>query len=241
MKNENDPRAREALWKAIIIAIERLAGHCSIYKSGSQSNKERISANTNISAIENWKLMEALSFLSILLHADEIKTPMIENLFGKMGPIHIIEEKKARFIWTQLTLFGEKSELGGRPDILVTSSSEKPTSETVLRVIEAKCRKSLSAPDIRAEFGKAFDLKVESYLIWSFSTPPAYLIEGAKRLGLELAALGFDTARREELISNPENLLSHVANTLNFSRQERLFAKTIIITGQEMGLKLLDK
>jgi hypothetical protein len=65
--------------------------------------------------------------------------------------------------------------------------------------------------------------------------------QGARKLGIELVPLGFDTSRREDLISNPENLLAHVSNTLQVSKQERLFADTIVKAGQQMALKMCNE
>ena len=93
--------------------------------------------------------------------------------------------------------------------MIVTSDLTEPTAETIVRIIECKARKSIGAQVIRAEFGKAYDLKVTSYLIWSFFTPSERAIRGAKALGLDLEPLGFDTDMREELIGNAFRGLIH--------------------------------
>lgn len=99
---------------------------------------------------------------------------------------------------------------------------------------------SKGAQDIRAEFGKAYDLRVASYLIWSFTTPAPGVVEGARGLGLDIEVLGFDTARRADLIAMPENLVAHVANTLEVSRREKRFAHALIESGQDLSRKMLD-
>ena len=98
-------------------------------------------------------------------------------------------------------------------------------------------RKRLGTHEIRAEFGKAFDLKVVSYLIWSYITPAQRIIEGAKKLGLDLVPLGFDTPRRADLIAQPENLQAHISNTLEASRREERFAKALVKVGKDVASK----
>jgi hypothetical protein len=139
MNRERDIAARDTLWKAIIIAIDKLQGRCSVYSSCVPNESERINRNTILPVIENWRLLEALSLLSIPLRANEVKTPDVCNLFGKTGPIHIVEDGEDRFVWTQPTLFGQESDLSGRPDIAITSNIESPRSQNILRIGEAKC------------------------------------------------------------------------------------------------------
>jgi hypothetical protein len=191
-----------------------------------------------IPQVQTWKLVEALSLLTILIWAEEVHSGEVCNLFGRTGPIHFKEDGSDRYLWAQVLLAGVESALGGRPDLVVTSSPEVPTSATVLRVVECKCRKHLGAPDIRAEFGKAHDLRVTSYHIWSLITPAAGLVEGARRLGLDLSPLGFDTPLRAELTRKPENLVAHVGNTLSVSRKEMRFLKTLLENGQQVKSKI---
>ena len=130
--------------------------------------------------------------------------------------------------------------LVGRPDILITSSADIPSPSTALRVIECKCRRQLGAPLIRAEFGKAHDLRIESYHIWSFYTPKTTVIEGAKSLGLDLVPLGFDTDKRNDLIGMPGILLAHVANTLEVSKRHARFAHALLKASEEISEKMTE-
>jgi hypothetical protein len=59
-------------------------------------------------------------------------------------------------------------------------------------------------------------------------------------LGLDIEVLGFDTARRADLIAMPESLVAHVANTLEVSRREKRFAHALIESGQDVSRKMLD-
>jgi hypothetical protein len=218
---------------AICVAESRLAGQCKVYASRTSELEKRISSSMPIPDVDTWKLVEALSLLAVLINADRVLCGDVFNLFGQTGPLHIIEDGCDRYLWAQPTLTGKESELGGRPDLVVTTSPETPTAKTILRVIECKCRRHLGAHDIRAEFGKAYDLGVVSYLIWSYWTPAPRAVSGAKRLGLDLVALGLDTQLRTVLIANPENLVLHVANTINMSKREKRFAETLVEYGQQ--------
>jgi hypothetical protein len=234
-----DSEARVALWKAICEGVGKLSGQCVIYTSRSADPEARISGRMETPDVQTWQLVEALSLLSILISADRVYTAELLNLFGRTGPVHMAEDGKDRYLWAQPTLTGHQSALGGRPDLVITFNSNLPSADTVLRVVECKCCSRLGAHDIRAEFGKAHDLRASSYLIWSFTTPPQRLVEGARGLGLDLVALGFDTPRRADLIAAPESLLAHVANALRVSRREQHFARTLLQSGQDASRKLL--
>ena len=55
-------------------------------------------------------------------------------------------------------LEGTNSGFKAKPDIVITNSSDAVTSQNIVAIIECKCRKVLTASEIRAEFGKANDL-----------------------------------------------------------------------------------
>lgn len=161
------------------------------------------------------------------------------NVFGKMGPMDIREDGVARHVWTQQTLKGDKSALNGRPDIIITTTPQLPYPGNAARIIEAKCVKQLGTPAIRAEFGKAYDLRVTTYFIWSFYSPTPKSIEGARGLGIDLQALGFDTDRRHDLLTRPEALVSHVAHSQEQARRSQRFALGLDDAGQDARRKLL--
>jgi hypothetical protein len=237
-KVEEDAEARKALWAAVLDGATKLAGKCTVYISGSPSIGSKINPQIPIPDVQTWQLVEALSLLAILIKAEAVITSEIPNLFGKTGPLHFIEDGHDRYLWAQPSLRGQESALGGRPDLVVTATPDAPSALNIMRVIECKCRKRLGAPDIRGEFGKAHDLQVTSYLIWSFNTPSLSIIEGAKRLGLDIQPLGFDTDRRADLISVPENLVMHVANTQEVSRRGNQFARILLESSNNASLKV---
>ncbi len=92
---------------------------------------------------------------------------------------------------------------------------------------------------LRSEFGKAHDLRVASYFIWSFYAPSASAIAGARALGLDLEALGFDTDRRNDLIKFPEALISRVAYAQEQARHGQKFFKALADASQEAREKLI--
>jgi len=101
------------------------------------------------------------------------------HIFGKTGPVEIREDGIVRQLWAQQTLRGDKSALPGRPDLIVTSSREPPHPHNALRIIEAKCVRQLGTHTVRSEFGKAHDLRVATYLTWSFYSPAPRVVVGA--------------------------------------------------------------
>ena len=219
------PEARLAVWEAICDAAEALDGQCAIYRSAKASSPQRLTFETSVFDLPTWKLVEALSLLSILRRAERVVDRQVFNIFGRTGPIRFVENGFDRFLWAQPSLSGHESALIGRPDLLVTSTPDPPSSATTLRIIECKCRATLAAPDIRAEFGKAYDLRVTSYLIWSFNTPPTRLVQGARGLGLNLETLAFETESAEEWIREPQALAAHVSRTLDAVRRRASFCQ----------------
>ncbi len=234
-----DIDARKALWREICEAAAQLAGHCTVSASNGRGGSGRIEASQPSSCVS--RLASGLSeesVISILLRANSVQSRSITVSFSKLGPLTIDEDGAKRYVWAQQQLRGGYSDLGGRPDLIVTSSPDPPTPANVVRVVEVKCRKQLDAQVIRAEFGKAHDLRVTSYIIWTFYSPPPRVKAGARGLGLDLEELGFDTARRQDLITQPQALLSHVAHTLEQARRANRFATALEDASQEAGLKL---
>lgn len=235
--DKNDPEARLSLKKAILHSVSLLSLKCSIFTSKKPKNEYKITNSTQFEDIETWKLMEALCLLSILLKADEVWSKEVCNVFGKTGPIHISEDNEDRYLWAQAPINGEITAMKSIPDLVVTNDSDLPSVSNVLRIIECKSGKKVGAPMIRAEFGKAYDLKVSSYLIWSFITPSEVVTQGARGLGLDIEALGFDTDMRDELIKNPELLVYHVANALEVSRKESRMLQELASSMQQVNNK----
>lgn len=234
-----DIEARKALWMAILDMVAKLSGQCAFYFSPKPERLSRINSSTQIPDAPAWRLVEALSLIMILARAESVHCNNVPNLLRRTGPLHFKEDGRDRYLWAQANISGKGSTLIARPDLIVTSSSEAPSSGNILRVVECKCCQRIGSHEIRAEFGKAVDLKVTSYLIWSFLTPSPGIVEGAKRLGLDLVALGFDTPRRPDLLARPENLAAHVGNTLWVAKREERFAGAMMTIANEVANKII--
>lgn len=222
---DNDAAARLALWQAICRAGEDVRNR---FKVGAivGIGGLPLRQGANLPDVATWQLVEALSLLCVILRCEEAEARTI-GVFGKSGPIEISEEGVVRYLWAQHAVRGDWSALDGRPDLIVTSSSQEPHPENALRVVEAKCVKNLGTQTIRSEFGKAYDLRVATYFIWTFYTPSPRVVDGARGLGIDLEALGFDSARREDLLKSPEALISHVAHAQEEARQTQRFTAAL--------------
>jgi hypothetical protein len=234
---DRDSEARNALWRGICVATEEVRQSFNIRSLRGLSGELR--TGSAVPTVPTWQLVEAISLLSIILRSDGATANEV-SLFGKTGPIAIQEDGATRFLWAQQPMRGESSTLGGKPDLVVTLSDDLPEPQNTVRVIEAKCVRTLDTQTIRAEFGKAHDLRVATYFIWAFYSPSARLVAGAKGLGLDLVSLGFDTLRRRDLISNTEALISHVSNALLESRRAGRFAQALQDASREASVKLLN-
>lgn len=234
-----DEKAYFALWRAVCDAADKLASRCQISYLQRPGVKIRVRPGLGPPEVESWQLVEALSLLMVISNADAVFVPEVGNLFGRNMRLHILEDTMDRYVWTQVPVKGGDSDLGSRPDIIITDSPSDPSSKAIKRVIECKFCRRLGAPIVRAEFGKAFDLKPASYLIWSYIMPSPNVILGAKKLGIDIVGLGFDTTMRAELLASPENLQKHISSALQDSRREANFAKAIIRAGEDMSPKLL--
>lgn len=235
---DNDLEARQALWNGICVAAEQVC-HGYAIKIIAGIDGEPIlptSKVPEVKAAKTWQLIEALSLLCIILRASSAEADAI-GVFGKTGPVRLLEHGVERFLWAQEKLRGD-SGLDGRPDLILTSSAERPHPGNAERIIEAKCVRYLDAPTIRGEFGKGHDLRVTSYFVWSFYTPSPKLVEGARGLGIELEAIGFDGVHRAVLLRNPGALISHVANSLEQARLALRFATALEAAGAEAHHKV---
>ncbi len=203
-----------------------------------ESNTElEITVIDTIPSAPTWKLVEILSALAVLTKAQSVETRNIVNMIGKTGPIKYVKDGYPIYLWTQPIMTGDESGLQGRPDIVITRTSDAPSHTNAIQIIESKCKKTLGTKDIRAEFAKGFDLRVRSYFIWSLFSPSERLINGANKLGIDLTAIGFDTPARTNLLI-PENLLLFVSEKIEASKTSGNFAHLLETTADEVSKKL---
>jgi len=229
---------RLVIWKAICYAAEQLSGKCSFFVSEKPIPEYQIKETLPFPNVNISKLMEVLCLLAVLLRADDIKTNEISNIFKKVGPVHFIENEKDLYLWSQITLKGEISSLNSRPDLIVTVDSDLPSSANVLRIIECKSGNNINASLIRSEFGKAYDLKVASYLIWTLISPSPKTIKGANGLGIDIETVGFDS-NMNVFMEEPETLAYHVAYAIEISGKECRMIQALDSSAAEIKTKIL--
>ncbi|MDP2930265.1 MAG: hypothetical protein Q8N56_01490 [bacterium] len=234
---ENE-EVRESIIKAIIIAAGSLSEKQRVLFLFPNGQSGLFDRSIIFKEMKTWRLLETLSILSILNRADEIKYREIPNLFRKFGPFEFIEGGVQKFLWYQPQFSNGIAGLKAIPDIAITDSREQANNRNILNIIECKHRIKMGAPAIRAEFGKAHDLRVLSYLIWTWWTPKKTLIQGAKKLGIDLVPVGFDSDLKKEFIEQPHSLFNHVLGEITRSRTENSFAMTIRKTEEEIEKKL---
>jgi hypothetical protein len=122
---DTDTEDRLAIWRAIQLASEQLAGRFPGF-----TVHPRWVSGESIPDLPPWLLVEGLSLLAILVRADDVLCRSV-NLFTKEGPLEFTEESKSRFLWSQHAVRGELSALDGRPDLLVTDTNQPPDAKNV--------------------------------------------------------------------------------------------------------------
>src|SRR5438093_11836771 len=129
---DSDAAARRALWKAICFAAQQLAQQCTVYISSANGKLQNVIGQP-FPDVRTWQLMEALSLLAIFLRADKVAAAAV-TLFTKSGPLEFQEDSEPRYLWVQCGLEGAHSALGGRPDLLITSTPARPSPDNIIRV-----------------------------------------------------------------------------------------------------------
>lgn len=224
-KQETRASAESIIWDAIVDCAN------SIFQEKGVRAYLNATDRTDITGIpcpnlKGWRLVEILCALTVLDRAHEIKVPAIRGIAGKVGPIQYRSRRGDRFLWTQPNMTEGRSGLTGRPDIVITDTSEKPSHVNAVKIIECKGVKSLGAPIIRAEFAKSYDLRIRSYLMWSYHPVSPKVISGARLLGLNVSVIGID-AKGGEYRRNREALRRYVAEEIERTEDEQLFAQNI--------------
>lgn len=217
-----DAPARNALLKAVLLMGERVR-----LKHGLELNMGSAKMPLNeatAGACVPWKLFEILCALTMLNQAECVRTKKVFHLRGKVPtPVEFVREGRSRYLWIQHSMDGELSGYQWRPDLVVTDSQFAPTSENVTEVIEVKHCRRLDSATVRSEFAKSYDLRVESYLIWSYYNVAPYVAEGATKLGLEIKLIGLAQEDRSRFL-NPEVLVQNVDEGIVEARERRQFA-----------------
>src|SRR5262249_8696772 len=142
--------------------------------------------------LEGLCLISTLSRMSPIGHQPDI------DPFGQMGPIHVRDEDEECFLWTRPLVESQRSGLNALPDIVVTRTTDKVSTSNIVSVIECKCRDNLGASDLRAEFGKAYDLGSSSYVLVSYYSVRESLSNAGRGLGIDLQIFSLSTSDRNQ-------------------------------------------
>lgn len=195
-------------------------------------NKDEQAKRANTVRLMAWgavkgKLLEGLCLMAILSKMEAVSYGTEVLLFEQEGPLQVRDGDKTCFVWTQQLLESVESGLKARPDIVITRDGSKVTTKNILSVTECKCRGTLTADDIRGQFGKAYDLGSPSYTIVSYNAVPESLVNAAKELGIELQVFSLNTKDRERFIRGELDVGNDMATRLAVTRTRRQFQKAI--------------
>jgi hypothetical protein len=188
------------------------------------------------------RLLEALCLLLTLETAKPTRRQTLNSIIRRCGPVEIEEEQTIRYVWTQPTLNETISGLKARPDLVVSTSSRDLGPDTIVRIVECKNVRQITSSMIRAEFGKAHDLKVSSYLVLTYYENSQSNILAAQSLGLDLSSVGLYGPQRLNLISGEVTVAEKVRKALVNSRKEKRFLYQLENSAQQTRRKLdIDK
>ncbi len=195
------------------------------------SEEERTKCK-NYVKLDTWRtlkgpLLEILVLLSTLIKLHPLKKIELENILTPNIPIPVNDNNNVRFIWCRPLIMNSTSGMQARPDIVIATSDKKLDDTSIVSVVECKCRSQLDAQDIRREFGKAFDMKVRSYIILSYHETPQRLKDAAGKLGMELKDFGLSTSMRQTYLAGMRDMGHDLADVLESARHVERFVRTL--------------
>ncbi len=209
------------------------------------SNENQRKTKLNYAKLLAWNkvkghFFELLCLLSTLSSSEQIEQlHNIENVFQGVGPIPIVENSTIKNIWTQQTFSDTISGFNARPDIIITNPTEKASSDDIVDIIECKCVKNISSNTIRSEFGKAHDLRVNSYKIISYYDIDDATIEATQKLGIDIVPFPLNTQERDKYVENPHEIVRVLSESIHKSRKEKNFLRMLENAASESKSKLL--
>jgi len=219
---------RWIIWREVLNLLKKIENNQGICFRTGKTQGSSSYQGIAIPDKETWQLAEALCIaVSVTKSKGTTAGTRVDDIFGKFGPIRFDDWEGTHYLWSQTSVKGKNSELGCRPDLTVTTSPETPSPDNIMRVIECKAADNLETRVIRQEFGKAFDLKINSYLIWSLWKPQLRIVEGANRLGLDVSSFEFDTERINDFVGVPGSLVEYVWQKIDESWRARHFLEMI--------------
>ena len=184
-------------------------------------------------------LLEALCLLAALSEFAGVGRRVTVDVFGQNGPIPVRTGSRDLFLWTRPTLPLTRSRLRAKPDLLCTSTRDLGSLTNIEWVLESKCRHTITSQELRAEFGKAFDLESPAYTVVSFKRPPPAIVQAAEAFGLDIRVFPLDSDQRQAYVDGQRDLGKDLAEMLTASRNAKQFARKVLAKSATLEQKLL--
>lgn len=184
-------------------------------------------------------LLEAMCLLATLSQFQS-RGRRVVDVFGQGGPIIVRSGARDLYLWTRPTLPLTKSRLRAKPDLLCTSSPNPRDLTTIEWILECKCRGLLTSHDLRAEFGKAFDLESPSYTLVVYRRPAATIMNASNAFGIDIQVFPLVTDKREDYITGVRDLAIDTIEMLKASRERKKFAQKVLAKGSALEKKLSE-
>ena len=125
--------------------------------------------------------------------------------------------------------------MNAEPDLLIANEGIIAPN-TVFAIRESKHTR-LRAATIRAEFGKAFDLRVQSCVIVSYYRVPLRRLEAARRLGLEVESL--ELGEHEQPEREPGQIARQLKEAFDSADVNARFTEILSTAARESASKEL--
>jgi hypothetical protein len=188
-------------------------------------------------------LLEAICLLAVLVRYSPADPDAPLDLFASQGPVGLLGPRSREWLWTRPRIQSTMSDLGAVPDIVLASDDDRPSRSNIVSITECKCLRSIKASDLRAEFGKAFDLAVANYTIVSYHQPGPHIVRAAASMGLEFQVFQLGAETRSDYVSGKRLLEDDFVAELAESHRRRGFLAKVdtIQAGISNKLAILDQ
>lgn len=173
------------------------------------------------------KFLEGLCLMATLSRMTPIGGARDVDLFAQVGPIQVRDLDQECFVWSRPSVAGQRTGLKAIPDIAITDTSDGVATTNTLSLIECKCRETIGVSDLRAEFGKAYDLNSPSYVLVSYYPVRETLVNAGGELGIDIQVFSLSTPDRDRFIQGELDLGEDMATKLSNARGRCLFLATL--------------
>ncbi len=198
----------------------------------------------NLVQIRAWKklkgsLLEGLVFLSVLSRRELLHHFSVDDLFGPVPTVQVLNQGFDEFIWCRTKINHTASGLGATPDLTATLTDGEINQSTISSVIESKYHDKVTADVLRGQFGKAYDLHVNSYTIISYRPVSETVKKAAEALGLDLIEFQLHTKLRPDYLCGKRNIGTDFAVVLEAAQRKNSFLAKMDMAVMEAKKKLL--